>query len=140
MKYLVVVGVVLVALLGGFWLFGGESCEANAAACESNSIQEVSVAEQAIQDIQSDQSVALIDVRTQQEWDEGHAKGAQLFELARLQAGELPEVPKDQPVYVYCRSGNRSAEATTILQDAGFTDVRDIGAFTAWQTAGGDTE
>lgn len=80
----------------------------------------------------------LIDVRTQEEWDAGHAPQAEHFELARLEAGELPDVPKDATIYVYCRSGNRSGMAVEILERAGYTDVTNAGGLTDWQAAGGD--
>lgn len=80
----------------------------------------------------------LIDVRTQEEWDAGHAPQAEHLELARLQAGELPDVPKDATIHVYCRSGNRATTAVEILEQAGYTDVTNIGGLTDWQAAGGE--
>lgn len=80
----------------------------------------------------------LIDVRTQAEWDGGHAPQAQHFELSRLEAGELPGLPKDAAIYVYCRSGNRSGMAVALLEKAGYTNVTNAGGLADWQAAGGD--
>lgn len=80
----------------------------------------------------------LIDVRTKEEWDAGHAPQAEHFELARLEAGELPDAPKDATIHIYCRSGNRATTAVAILEEAGYTDVTNIGGLTDWQAAGGD--
>lgn len=80
----------------------------------------------------------LLDVRTREEWDAGHAPQATRFELARLEAGELPDVPKDATIYVYCRTGNRATTAVEILEQAGYTDVTNVGGLTDWQAAGGD--
>jgi rhodanese-related sulfurtransferase len=80
----------------------------------------------------------LLDVRTEEEWDAGHAPQAERFELSRLEAGELPDVPKDAKIHVYCRSGNRATTAVEILEQAGYTDVTNIGGLTDWQAAGGD--
>ncbi len=78
----------------------------------------------------------VIDVREPYEYEAGHVDGALLMPLAQTVqlAGDLP---KDQPVYVICRSGNRSLSASQALVDAGFQDVRNVdGGMIAWQAAG----
>ncbi|MBN8231262.1 rhodanese-like domain-containing protein [Corallococcus macrosporus] len=70
----------------------------------------------------------LLDVRTQEEYGEGHLVGAQHLSLQSLQAGERPAIPADQPVIVYCRTGRRSAQAAQVLREAGFQHVHDLGA------------
>ena len=62
----------------------------------------------------------LYDVRTAEEYKDGHFKGATNWSLQDMQAGKLPDVAKDTKIYVYCRSGNRSGQATTILKNAGY--------------------
>lgn len=83
-----------------------------------------------------DDGVAVIDVREPHEYDAGHIEGAQLMPLAdtvRLASG----LPMDEPVYVICRSGNRSMVAAEALVDAGFEDVRNVdGGMIAWQASG----
>lgn len=77
----------------------------------------------------------LLDVRTQAEFDEGHIDGAKLIPLNEL-AGRLAEVPADKTVYVICRSGNRSAQASAMLRAAG-KDVRNVlGGMNDWVAAG----
>jgi rhodanese-related sulfurtransferase len=52
-------------------------------------------------------------------------------------ADRVGDFPKDQPVYVVCRSGNRSLVAARTLVEAGFTDVRNVeGGMIAWAAAG----
>jgi rhodanese-related sulfurtransferase len=82
--------------------------------------------------------VALIDVRTSEEWARGYAKGAMHFDLARLQAGELPDIAKDKSIYVYCAAGGRAEKAKVILEKAGYTNVISIGGLGDWQDAGGE--
>lgn len=77
----------------------------------------------------------LLDVRTPEEFAEGHIAGAVNIPLDSL-SSRLSEVPTDEPVVVYCRSGNRSAQAVEILQDAGYTQVRDLGGLVTWQSQG----
>ena len=64
-----------------------------------------------------------IDVRSNDEWAEGHVAGATHFELSRLQAGELPDIPKDSEILVYCKLGKRAGMAKDILDNAGFSNV-----------------
>jgi len=78
----------------------------------------------------------LLDVREQVEWNEMHAPGATLVPLGTL-GSRLSEVPKDVPVLVICRSGNRSAEGRDILKAAGYTQVTSVaGGIRAWSAAG----
>ena len=70
-----------------------------------------------------------LDVRTDNEWSAGHIKGAIHFDLARLQAGELPDILKDSNIQVYCKTGVRAGMAKEILNNAGFTNVTDAGGF-----------
>ncbi len=78
----------------------------------------------------------ILDVRTQGEYDEGHVEGVVLIPVQQL-ADRLDELPKDKPLYVICRSGNRSMTASEILEKAGFKDIRNVqGGILAWQRAG----
>jgi phage shock protein E len=71
----------------------------------------------------------ILDVRTKLEYLIGHRKGAHYFNLDRLIAGELPNIPKDTPVGVYCASGNRSEVAKQLLLKQGFSDVTNLGGY-----------
>lgn len=82
----------------------------------------------------------LIDVRSENEWQSNHAKGAIHFELSKIQEGETPALPKDAEIYLYCRSGSRSGVAKEILKKAGFTNVENLGGLSRWQTLGGEIE
>jgi len=78
----------------------------------------------------------FIDVRTPEEYAEGHIQGARLIPLQEL-AERMAEVPKNRRVYLYCRSGKRSAAAANILVKAGFTNIENIeGGINAWKGAG----
>jgi adenylyltransferase/sulfurtransferase len=61
----------------------------------------------------------VLDVREEDEWREGHLKGAHFFPLSRIEKGELPEFPsRANMVVVYCQSGMRSEKAIQILSKA----------------------
>lgn len=85
-------------------------------------------------------SARLLDVRTPAEWNEARAEGAVHLDLARIQAGELPPIDREERIYVYCRTGNRAGQAIEILEEAGFTDLVNIGGLGDWQGAGGPVE
>ena len=78
----------------------------------------------------------VLDVRTQEEWDEYHAPNTTLIPLDQLPARVL-EVPQGQEIVVICRSGNRSQVGRDILLDAGFEQVTSsAGGLKAWSAAG----
>lgn len=70
-----------------------------------------------------------LDVRTIEEWNQGHKPGALHFDLARLIAGEVPLIEKSTELQVYCRSGGRAEIASEILRSKGFTSVHNNGGF-----------
>lgn len=76
----------------------------------------------------------LIDVRTPQEFDSGHIPGAININVEEL-ASRLAEIPDDEPIVVYCRSGNRSSQAARILDGAGYQGIYDLGGIIDWQAA-----
>ena len=52
-------------------------------------------------------------------------------------AADVDQLPDDPPVFVYCRSGNRSAQAVAQMVQLGFTDIAELdGGIVAWQAAG----
>lgn len=77
----------------------------------------------------------LIDVRTPEEFASGYIAGAINIPVQEL-SQRLSEVPTDKDIVVYCRSGNRSAQASTILSGNGFNNISDLGGIIAWQQAG----
>ncbi len=87
------------------------------------------------QKLQAEEEVQLLDVRTPKEYEEGHIDGAvniDYFDENFLQQVEQ-RFDKNKPVMLYCRSGNRSAKATAIMEEAGFTEIYDLkGGFKAW--------
>jgi rhodanese-related sulfurtransferase len=94
--------------------------------------REVSV-DQAYQMYQS--GTFVVDVRTQEEWDEYHAPNTTLIPLDQLQA-RLSEVPKDKEILVVCRSGNRSQQGRDILLSAGYNATSMTGGLKEWYAKG----
>jgi phage shock protein E len=80
----------------------------------------------------------VIDVRTPKEYNAGHIEGAVNMHIYDKDFEQrVDKLQKDEPVYVYCKVGGRSAEAVEILKAKGFTDIIELeGGIDAWQEAG----
>jgi phage shock protein E len=97
----------------------------------------ISVADLA-QRVEAGDAPVVLDVRTPAEFDQGHVPGAINIPYDQL-ASRLDELPagSGDEVVVHCERGGRAAKAERVLNDAGYTDVRDLeGHFQAWQAAG----
>lgn len=81
----------------------------------------------------------LVDVRGQDEWLGGHAKGAIHLPLDRIAQGKVPTTDKNVPIYLYCASGNRSGMAAQLLANKGYK-AENIGGLGNWMAAGGAIE
>lgn len=97
--------------------------------------QDISPTAYQTQFIASNTSHFLLDVRASEEFASGHIHGAVNIPLDVLR-NHLSEVPTDQPIVVYCRSGNRSAQASQILAQAGYTNIYDMGGLNDWMAQG----
>lgn len=70
----------------------------------------------------------VIDVRTEQEWKDGHLDGAILIPYDRIEQGIVAVAPgKKTRIYLYCRSGRRTALAQEVLEKAGYRDIVNLG-------------
>jgi len=80
--------------------------------------------------------VQLVDVRTPEEYNAGHIDDAINFDLSNRSAflKQIETLDKDQPVFVYCMIGSRSAYAAKILRSKGFTKIYDYsGGYDDWR-------
>ena len=75
----------------------------------------------------------LVDVRTPQEYWEGHIPGSKNVPLQQLDKISSVTENKDAPLFVYCHSGARSRQATAMLQHMGYANVNNIGGIAAYQ-------
>ena len=128
----VIIGIVIVAILGvaTLVLFGEKSSNNTAKPVDTLTFTTVQA------DVQS--GAQLIDVRTIEEFEAGHFENAINLPVEEIQEGKMPSVEKDTTIYVYCRSGNRSAQAKIALEAAGYTGVVDLGGLTDVEAIGGE--
>ena len=88
--------------------------------------------------LSANEDAQLVDVREPEEWaDTGVPEGAVLIPLGDVGSRAASELAADAPVYVICRTGNRSQTASDVLVGLGFTEVYNVdGGVTAWIDAG----
>jgi len=84
----------------------------------------------------------LLDVRTDDEFKEGHLKGAKKIDFYNESFEEIiDELDKRKKYLVYCRSGNRSRQAMFLMRDLGFEEVYNLeGGIISWNKRGFNTE
>ena len=78
----------------------------------------------------------VVDVREPHEYASGHVPGASMIPLAFVHT-HMRDLPRNEPVYVICASGNRSQTAASWMASAGITAVSVAGGTSAWASAGG---
>lgn len=84
--------------------------------------------EEGLELMEADSDYILLDVRRDDEFEEGHIPGAINIPNESIETEEIVELPdKNQTIYVYCRSGNRSKQASQKLVDLGYTNVIEFG-------------
>lgn len=112
-------------------------CATQVSGCNSNdNVTSVSAAEFE-KEIRTD-SVQLLDVRTPQEYSEGHIEGAINIDIHSDDFRQIAEkeLSKDSTVFVYCRSGRRSLDAADRLTKLGYKVVNLKGGIIEWKDSG----
>lgn len=90
-------------------------------------------AEEARKLMDSEKDRIILDVRSREEYDQGHIPGAILIPNTEIEAKAADLLPdKDQLILVYCRSGRRSKLAAQSLADLGYTNIREFGGILDW--------
>ena len=99
--------------------------------------------EQVITMMEEEKDYIILDVRTPEEFAEKHIPNAINVPNETIGAEEIPELPdKEQLILVYCRSGNRSKQASEKLVALGYSNVYEFGGINSWpgETVSGQTE
>ena len=90
-------------------------------------------AEEARKLMDSEKDRIILDVRSREEYDQGHIPGAILIPDTEIEAKAADLLPdKEQLILVYCRSGRRSKLAAQSLADLGYTNIREFGGILDW--------
>ena len=90
-------------------------------------------AEEAATMMEEERGYIILDVRTAQEYSEKHIPGAINIPNETIGTEDIPELPdKEQLILVYCRSGNRSKQASEKLVKLGYTNIVEFGGINDW--------
>ena len=137
----IIVSVVLVVVIGSYFLFRAEECQGSECAIEIKPKQIYSeyneMDPKTLTTEVSLKNVFLLDVRELSEWQDGYIDGAFHLPLGQIDKITTRDFPKDKPIYVYCRSGRRAGEAVGVLESLGFENVLNIGGINHWTERGG---
>ena len=133
-RNLIIAAVVLVLLLGfsGVYFITGQQ---GAEQIPASQLVEERIDVDRAYELYS-QGTFTLDVRTLEEWQQVHIPGATLIPLDQL-AERYQELPVGEPILIYCRSGNRSFQALTLLKDLGLENLSSMeGGINDWIAAG----
>ncbi|MDN3724859.1 rhodanese-like domain-containing protein [Aequorivita sp. SDUM287046] len=92
--------------------------------------------------METKRDIQLLDVRTPEEFANGHLKNALNIDISQTTfITEAEKLDLEKPIYLYCQSGKRSARAAIILKDIGFKEIYDMeGGFSNWDANGFEKE
>ena len=105
--------------------------------CQHGAVDEQQVGQALIADVPSafDESVVLLDVREDDEWQRGHAPGARHIPMGQIPA-RLAELDPNATLFVVCHVGGRSQRVAQYLVGHGYTPLNVVGGMQAWASAG----
>ena len=99
---------------------------------EENTYRQITMQE-AVEMMEKEENYIILDVRTHEEFAAGHIPGAIVIPNETIDTEEIPQLPdKDQLIMVYCRSGNRSKQASDKLVKLGYTNIVEFGGIIDW--------
>ena len=78
-------------------------------------------------------NAVLIDVRTKEEYKDGHIEGSINIPLQNIYSVQTVITDLDKPIFVHCLSGGRSAQATSVLKSMGYRNVENIGGISSFR-------
>lgn len=86
-----------------------------------------------VDEFRNTQGAVLLDVRTKEEYNDGHIEGSINIPLQNIYSVQTAITDLDKPVFVHCLSGGRSAQATSILKAMGYKNVENIGGISSFR-------
>ena len=86
-----------------------------------------------VAEYETNDGAVLIDVRTAEEYRDGHIDGSVNIPLDRISSIENTVKDKSTPLYVHCLSGGRSGQAVSYLKQMGYTNVKNIGGISSYR-------
>lgn len=128
MKKVLVIIFIFLIILGAFLLFKQKEKEVTS---EVN-IRYVSM-DEILEIMEQNEGYIILDVRTHEEYNAGHIPNAICIPNETIDESVIGELPdKNQLILIYCRSGNRSKQATKKLENLGYTNLVEFGGIIDW--------
>ena len=127
MKLFIIIAVVVIGL-GGIYFIANKGSK-----------QQADAPKVTLQTIQADvaSGAQFIDIRTAEEYANGHIDSAKNVTLQDIQDGKMPASDKTKTVYVYCQTGSRSKQAAFVLKNLGYQKIVDLGSIAHVESIGG---
>lgn len=134
---LIILGLVLVVLGISFLTSGNDEAktDTNVARDSQIEVNQNNLAQEVSDKVAANQAV-LLDVRTPEEFNQGHSQEAINYDSRLIDQGQLPDIDKNKTIYLYCRSGNRSTEVQKTLEANGFTNIVNLGGLSEMKNLG----
>lgn len=127
-----IAALLLIGILSGCSNVANEGNKENSTVSKQASFTNITP-EEAKKRLDSEKEIILLDVRTKEEYDTGHIKDSILIPVDNLkQEAEGKLKDKEAPIFVYCRSGNRSTAAAKILVELRYKNVYNLGGINKW--------
>lgn len=129
MKKAIYIAVIFILILGGIFLFNINNTEENT----ETPIRYVSM-DEIVEIMEENENYIILDVRTIEEYNEGHIPNAICIPNETIDESVTKKLTdKNQLILIYCRSGNRSKQATEKLKNIGYTNLVEFGGIIYWK-------
>ncbi|MGD1821947.1 MAG: rhodanese-like domain-containing protein [Pleomorphochaeta sp.] len=132
-KTLILISIIFIIILTPVFASGNQEKNTNENETQIEIKYNKISAEEAKSIFDSNNEAIIIDVRTEEEFNSSHIPNAINIPLSTIEEEVLKQYPnKDQTLYLYCRSGNRSSQAARILMNNGYYNIYDFGGIIDW--------
>lgn len=130
--YILISAFILIGVLSGCSSSTTETKNGSSKASSKTAFSNITP-EEAKKRLDSGEDIILLDVRTEEEYDNGHIRDSILIPVDTLKAEAENKVnDKETTIFVYCRSGNRSTTAAKILVELGYKNVYNLDGINSW--------
>ena len=131
MKRILIIFTVMLMLVTG--CTSNEVTDSSAIASDTEKIGYTQISQEDALKMMESGDCVIVDVRRQDEYDSGHIPGAILIPNETIENERPAELPDlDRTILIYCRSGNRSKQASQKLADMGYTNIYEFGGINTW--------
>ncbi len=126
-KYISIIVIIVVIIIIVMYTNKGEQMK-------TNNLEYQKISQEQAKQMMDNEDVIVVDVRENYEYEDGHIENSILLPLGQVESSAETVLPnKDAKILVYCRSGNRSRQASMILASLGYTNIYEFGGIMTWE-------